>query len=151
MLHLFLPYSWFRLLLHSSFVICLSLNSGESGVEGSLKFSTQRRTICAARPFTKFVSGSSPTPRHIRDDGRPAKRVSTDHRLQQHLILNPLKEVHLRDFHPKTSLRGIGLCNGHDTNFPYKRASSTYSPRPAILAVFISDEAVVVPLQLGGR
>jgi hypothetical protein len=107
-----------RLFLFLGFVyfsVCHLSLSQFQGKE-SKDHSTDRRTICAARPFTKFVSGSSPTPRQS-----GASSEAHLGRPQQH------SEVHFHDFLPKTSLRGIGLCNGHDTNFPYKWTSSTYS------------------------
>lgn len=99
------------------FVIYLSQFQGKE----SKDHSTHRRTICAARPFTKFVSGSSPTPRQ--SGKTSASSEAHLGRPQQH------SAVHFHNFLPKTSLRGIGLCNGYDTNFPYKWTSSTYSQR----------------------
>lgn len=70
------------------------------------------------------VSGPSPT-RHNFDQRWHQANVSrpADH---NNTASPPLKGFSLPGF-LKTPLRGIGLCNGHDTVFPYKWTSSTYS------------------------
>jgi hypothetical protein len=69
--------------------------------------------------------------------GPPESPPHVDHHQHQancvpHRPPTTTEHHHLQNgrFHvpiPKTPLRGIGLCNGHDTNFPYKWTSSTYS------------------------
>jgi len=100
--------------------------------------------LCSTSFHQKFVSDSSPAPRHIRDDQRSKRSASWP--TTTPLNTNRLKEVPLST---KTPLRGIGLCNVQETNFPYKWTSSTYCSTPANMAAVVSDEAVVQPLQLG--
>lgn len=112
------------------------------GVEGSLNLPADN--LCSTSFHQKFVSDSSPAPRHIRDDQRSKRSASLP--TTTPLNTNRLKEVPLST---KTPLRGIGLCNVQETNFPYKWTSSTYFSTPANMAEVVSDEAVVQPLQLG--
>jgi hypothetical protein len=140
--HITLLLFLFSVLFTSPFVIWVSLNSG--GRE-SKDHSIYRRTICAARPSTKSLFQiPPPAPRHIRDDQRSKRSASWP--TTTPLNTNRLKEVPLST---KTPLRGIGLCNVQETNFPYKWTSSTYFSTPANMAEVVSDEAVVQPLQLG--
>jgi hypothetical protein len=98
---------YFSVSFTSQFVICLSLNS---------EARSRRITQPTVGQFVQHVLSPSlfqVPPRLPLRIKRSASRPTT----------TTVKKYTFTISLPRTSLRGIGLCNGYDTNFPYKWTS----------------------------